>query len=129
MNKTDKKTVKLYLSRITDELTGCSWSIKKVFANDMRSKITDRFEEKEISYDSLCAEFGTPEEIAASFYDRDDYSALLKKSKLVNLILTVSVVVLIAIITLLSFYIAHLWSMVGDTITISPPISGTYPAN
>lgn len=129
MNKTDKKTVKLYLSRITDELTGCSWSIKKVFANDMRSKITDRFEEKEISYDSLCAEFGTPEEIAASFYDRDDYSALLKKSKLVNLILTVSVVVLIAIITLLSFYIVHLWSMVGDTITISPPISGIYPAN
>ncbi|MBO5969096.1 MAG: hypothetical protein J6S14_11440 [Clostridia bacterium] len=121
MNKTDKKTVKLYLSRITDELTGCSWSIKKVFANDMRSKITDRFEEKEISYDSLCAEFGTPEEIAASFYDRDDYSALLKKSKLVNLILTVSVVVLIAIITLLSFYIAHLWSMVGGEITVDSP--------
>ena len=121
MNKTDKKTVKLYLSRVTDELTGCSWSIKKVFANDMRSKITDRFEEKEISYDSLCAEFGTPEEIAASFYDRDDYSALLKKSKLVNLILTVSVVVLIAIITLLSFYIAHLWSMVGGEITVDSP--------
>lgn len=121
MNKTDKKTVKLYLSRVTDELTGCSWSIKKVFANDMRNKITDRFEGKEISYDSLCAEFGTPEEIAASFYDRDDYSALLKKSKLVNLILTVSVVVLIAIITLLSFYIAHLWSMVGGEITVDSP--------
>ena len=128
MNKTDKKTVKLYLSRVTDELTGCSWSIKKVFANDMRSKITDRFEEKEISYDSLCAEFGTPEEIAASFYDRDDYSALLKKSKLLNLILTVSVVVLIAIITLLVLFIIHLWSMMGATVHISPPSTGTYPA-
>ena len=128
MNKTDKKTVKLYLSRVTDELTGCSWSVKKVFANDMRSKITDRFEGKEISYDSLCAEFGTPEEIAASFYDRDDYSALLKKSKLLNLILTVSVVVLIAIITLLVLFIIHLWSMMGATVHISPPSTGTYPA-
>ena len=129
MNKTDKKTVKLYLSRITDELTGCSWSIKKVFANDMRSKITDRFEEKEISYDSLCAEFGTPEEIAASFYDRDDYSALLKKSKRLNIVLVVSVVMLIAVVIILVVIIENLYSMVGDTITISPPVSGTYPAN
>ena len=32
MNKTEKKTVKEYLSKVTSALTGCSWSLKKVFA-------------------------------------------------------------------------------------------------
>ena len=121
MNKTDKKTVKLYLSRVTDELTGCSWSIKKVFANDMRSRIADRFEGKEISYDSLCAEFGTPEEIAAGFYDREEYDRLLKSSRRLNLILAVSVVVLVAVILFLLGLVENLWSLVGGKIVVEKP--------
>ena len=127
MNKIDKKTVKLYLSQVTDALKGCSWSLKKVFANELRSQIKESFAEKEITYDALCAAFGTPEEIAAGFYDREEYDTLLKRSRRLNLILAVSVVVLIAVIILLIFVIENLWSMVGGTVHIDPPAPGTYP--
>lgn len=129
MNKTEKKTVKDYLGQVTSALAGCSWSLKKVFAADLRSKIKERFESKGITYENLCDEFGTPEEIAAGFYDREEYGSLLKKSKQLNVILAVSVVVLVAIIILLLLFINHLWTMVGNEISISPPAPGTYPTN
>ena len=107
MNKIDKKTVKLYLSQVTDALKGCSWSLKKVFANELRSQIKESFAEKEITYDALCAAFGTPDEIAAGFYDREEYDRLLKSSRRLNLILAVSVVILIAI-TIILIIIIHI---------------------
>ena len=118
MNKIDKKTVKLYLSQITDALKGCSWSLKKVFANELRSQIKASFAEKEITYDALCAAFGTPDEIAAGFYDREEYDKLLKKSRRLNLILAVSVVVLVAVILFLLGLVENLWSLVGDKIIV-----------
>lgn len=121
MNKIDKKTVKLYLSQITDALKGCSWSIKKVFAHELRSQIKESFAEKEITYDALCAAFGTPGEIAAGFYDREEYDKLLKRSRRLNLILAASVVVLIAVIILLIFVIENLWSMIGGKIIVDKP--------
>ena len=127
MNKIEKKTVKLYLAQITDALKGCSWSLKKVFANELRSQIKESFAEKEITYDSLCAAFGTPDEIAAGFFDREEYDKLLKRSRRLNLILAVSVVVLIAVIIILIFIIENLWSMVGGAVHIDPPAPGTYP--
>ena len=72
MNKIEKKTVKLYLAQVSAALTGCSWSIKKVFAHELRSHIKESFAEKEITYDALCAAFGTPDEIATGFYDREE---------------------------------------------------------
>lgn len=127
MNKIDKKTVKLYLAQITDALKGCSWSLKKVFANELRSQIKESFAEKEITYDSLCTAFGTPDEIAAGFYDREEYDKLLKRSRRLNLILAVSVVMLIAVVIILVVIIENLYSMVGGEFIISPPIEGTYP--
>ena len=121
MNKIDKKTVKLYLSQITDALKGCSWSLKKVFANELRSQIKENFAEKEITYDSLCAAFGTPDEIAAGFFDREEYDKLLKRSRRLNLILAVSVVVLVAVILFLLGLVENLWSLVGDKIIVEKP--------
>lgn len=127
MNKIEKKTVKLYLAQVAAALTGCSWSIKKVFAHELRSHIKESFVEKEITYDALCAAFGTPDEIATGFYDREEYDKLLKKSRRVNLILAVSVVMLIAVVIILVVIIENLYSMVGGEFIISPPIEGTYP--
>ena len=121
MNKIDKKTVKLYLAQITDALKGCSWSLKKVFANELRSQIKESFAEKEITYDSLCAAFGTPDEIAAGFFDREEYDKLLKRSRRLNLILAVSVVVLVAVILFLLGLVENLWSLVGDKIIVEKP--------
>ena len=121
MNKIDKKTVKLYLAQITDALKGCSWSLKKVFANELRSQIKESFAEKEITYDSLCVAFGTPDEIAAGFFDREEYDKLLKRSRRLNLILAVSVVVLVAVILFLLGLVENLWSLVGDKIIVEKP--------
>ena len=121
MNKIDKKTVKLYLSQITDALKGCSWSLKKVFANELRSEIKESFAENDITYDSLCAAFGTPEEIAAGFYDREEYGKLLKRSRRINIILIILIVVLVAFILFLLGLVANLWSLVGGRIVVSTP--------
>jgi predicted RND superfamily exporter protein len=121
MNKIDKKTVKLYLSQITDALKGCSWSLKKVFANELRSQIKESFAEKEITYDSLCAAFGTPDEIAAGFFDREEYDKLLKRSRRLNLILSILIVVLVAVILFLLGLVENLWSLVGGKIVVEKP--------
>ncbi len=121
MNKIDKKTVKLYLAQVTAALTGCSWSLKKVFANELRSQIKESFAEKEITYDSLCAAFGTPDEIAAGFYDREEYDRLLKSSRRLNLILIILIFVLVAVILFLLGLVENLWSLVGDKIIVEKP--------
>lgn len=118
MNKTEKKTIKEYLSQTTNALS-CSWSVKKVFAAELKSQIKEHFESKEITFDALCAAFGTPEEIAAGFYDREEYDKLIKKSKKLNVILAVSVVVLVVALVFSVAVIDNLWSMVGGTVTIT----------
>ena len=118
MNKTEKKTIKEYLSQTTNALS-CSWSVKKVFAAELKSQIKEHFESKEITFDALCAAFGTPEEIAAGFYDREEYDKLIKKSKKLNVILAVSVVVLVIALVFSVAVIENLWSMVGGTVTIT----------
>lgn len=121
MNKTEKKTIKEYLSQTTNALS-CSWSVKKVFAAELKSQIKEHFESKEITFDALCAAFGTPEEIAAGFYDREEYDNLIKKSKKLNVILAVSVVVLVVALVFSVAVIDNLWSMVGGEITVGNPI-------
>lgn len=118
MNKTEKKRIKEYLSQTTIALS-CSWSVKKVFAAELKSQIKEHFESKEITFDALCAAFGTPEEIAAGFYDREEYDKLIKKSKKLNVILAVSVVVLVVALVFSVAIIENLWSMVGGTVTIT----------
>lgn len=104
MNKTEKKTVKKYLSEVTNALTGCSWSLKKVFEAELKTQIKEHFESREITYEALISAFGTPEEIAAGFYDRQEYEKLLKKAKKLNIVLSVLSVVLVIVIILLTVF-------------------------
>ena len=127
MNKTEKKTVKKYLSKVTSALTGCSWSLKKVFEAELKTQIKEHFESREITYEALISAFGTPEEIAAGFYDRQEHEELLKKAKKLNKVLVVLSVVLVIVIVFLLFLVFHLWDMVGDTITVGGVQSYKYP--
>ena len=129
MNKTEKKTVKEYLNKVTSVLTGCSWSLKKVFAAELKSQIKDHFESREITYDALCADFGTPEEIDAGFYDRQEHEVLLKKAKRLNIILVLLSVVLVIVVAYLLTLVFNLWDMVGGKVTISDAEPGTYTIN
>ena len=129
MNKTEKKTVKKYLSKVTSALTGCSWSLKKVFEAELKTQIKEHFESREITYEALISAFGTPEEIAAGFYDRQEHEELLKKAKKLNKVLLVLSVVLVIVIVFLLFLVFHLYDKIGGTITISGAGSGTYKIN
>ena len=126
MNKTEKKTVKKYLSKVTSALTGCSWSLKKVFEAELKTQIKEHFESREITYGALISAFGTPEEIAAGFYDRQEHEELLKKAKNLNAILAALSVMLVAVIGVLLTVVINLYNKVGGTITISGVQSVTY---
>ena len=125
MNKSEKKTVKEYLNKVTSALS-CSWSLKKVFASELKSQIKEHFASEEITYDKLCTALGTPEKISAGFYDRQEYEKLLKKAKKLNRILVLLSLVLVIAIVLLLIIVFHLYDMVGGTITISGPGSDSY---
>lgn len=127
MNKTEKKTVKKYLYKVTSALTGCSWSLKKVFEAELKTQIKEHFESREITYEALISAFGTPEEIAAGFYDRQEHEELLKKAKKLNIVLSVLSVVLVIVVSILLAVVFHLWDMVGDTITVGGVQSYKYP--
>ena len=127
MNKTEKKTVKKYLSEVTNALTGCSWSLKKVFEAELKTQIKEHFESREITYGALISTFGTPEEIAAGFYDRQEYEKLLKKAKKLNIVLGVLSVVLVIVVSVLLAVVFHLWDMVGGTVTVGNATSGKSP--
>lgn len=129
MNKTEKKTVKKYLSEVTNALTGCSWSLKKVFEAELKTQIKEHFESREITYGALISAFGTPEEIAAGFYDRQEHEKLLKKAKKLNAVLIVLSVALVIVVAVLLAVVFHLWDMVGGKVTISDAEPGTYTIN
>ena len=129
MNKTEKKTVKEYLNKVTSALTGCSWSLKKVFEAELKTQIKEHFESKEITYEALISAFGTPEEIAAGFYDRQEHEKLLKKAKKLNAVLIVLSVALVIVVAVLLAVVFHLWDMVGGKVTISDAEPGTYTIN
>ena len=121
MNKTEKKTVKEYLNTVTHALTGCSWSLKKVFAAELKSQIKEHFKSKEISYEALISAFGTPEEIAAGFYDRQEHEVLLKKAKKFNAVLIVLSVALVIVVAVLLAVVINLYNKVGGSITVGNP--------
>ena len=77
----EKQVIRQYLKEVRSELD-CSMSIKSVFLKDLKEEIDfSRTQGLTITGESLRAEFGTPEEISASFYNRNDYKELLAKAK------------------------------------------------
>lgn len=128
MNKTDKKTVKEYLKKVSGA-PDCSRSLKKALASELKSQIAERFENEAITYEKLCAVFGTPEQIAAGFYSRQDYTKLLKKAKKLNKVLLVLSVVLVIVIVFFTLLVINLYNKVGGTITVGGAGSGTYTIN
>ncbi len=77
----EKQVIRQYLKEVRAELD-CSMSIKSVFLKDLKEEIAfSRIQGMTITRESLRAEFGAPEEISASFYNRNDYKELLAKAK------------------------------------------------
>ncbi len=81
MTVANKKIINSYLKEIYANLN-CKKSLKAVFIKELKSDIENYADSVGLSIkDDLYREFGTPEEIANSLFDRHDYDVLLKKAK------------------------------------------------
>lgn len=77
----DKKVTRQYLKEVKARLN-CPKSVKSIFLKDLKEKIATSYSQSHaITRKSLCAEFGSPEEISDSFYNRGDYEELIAKAK------------------------------------------------
>ena len=83
MRRMNQKTIiRNYLKNVSEKLV-CPKSLKTAFLSDLKERIqlfqsTDR----ELTLEALSEEFGSPEEIAAGFFNREDYEELLQKAKI-----------------------------------------------
>ena len=117
--KTDKQAIRQYLKEVRKTLT-CPMSVKSVFLGELKNTVLEYAGGKEnITVEMLCAEFGSPTEIADGFLERSDYQKLLQKAKkklriwrVVSAILAVSVVLVI-------LYLIYLCSEMGGAYTIT----------
>ena len=67
MTRSNGKTVKKYLRDIGQKMS-CSGSLRHVLLGDLRSRVYDfAAEQSAITFEALCEQFGTPEEVARSF--------------------------------------------------------------
>lgn len=101
--------IRRYISEIGDKLS-CSKPLKATFLGELREGIDSfRSPDRELTMEALCEEFGSPEEIAAGFFNREDYEELLRKTKaravrwkivsaLVTVILLVAIVLIVSVI-------------------------------
>lgn len=101
--------IRRYLSEVGDKLS-CPKPLKTTFLGELRERINVfRSPDREVTMEALCEEFGSPEEIADGFFNREDYEELLRKTKtravrwkivsaLVTVVLLVTIVFLVAVI-------------------------------
>ena len=67
MTTSNSKTAKKYLRDISKKMS-CSGSLRHVLLGDLRSCVYDFAAERSaITFEALCEQFGTPEEVARSF--------------------------------------------------------------
>ena len=75
-NKTYNKVVKRYLKELKSALI-CSYSMKHVLLSTVKLRISELVSDSStLSFEDLCNEIGTPEEIAHSLECRSDYGLL-----------------------------------------------------
>lgn len=121
----EKKVIRQYLKEVKKELN-CSMSVKSVFLKDLKEEIAfSRTQGLTITGESLRAEFGSPEEISASFYNRSDYKELLAKAKKKLFFWRISAGIAIFTAVLFGaaiiFFLVHVFPMMSGGITVTRP--------
>ena len=67
MTTSNSKTAKKYLRDISKKMS-CSGSLRHVLLGELRSRVYDfAAEQSAVTFESLCEQFGTPEEVARGF--------------------------------------------------------------
>lgn len=103
------KIIRRYLCEVGDKLS-CPKSLKNTFLGELKERIDFfRSSDREVTMETLCEEFGSPEEIADGFFNREDYEELLHKTKtrvvrwkivsaLITVILLVAIVFIVSLV-------------------------------
>ena len=118
--------IKQYLQEVSAMLC-CPKGVKSVFLRQLKGEILDFMETNTtITVDELYNRFGTPEEIAAGFFDRDDYSAMLKKAKRRSKIWMGFCIVLAILLIVSSCYFIDAIKNMSGTIEFSDPYTSLY---
>ena len=119
----NKGAVKLYLGDISSALT-CSRSMKKVFMREFRPEVEEFAAGREnLTVEALCARFGSPEDVADGFAERDDYKALLKKAKKRTVILAVIIVLLLVVLSFSIWFALEMHELAGHHIVVSNAVA------
>ena len=113
--------IRQYLKEVGGKL-GCPKPVKTAFLSELKESILIfQSQNPELTKETLYSEFGTPEEISAGFFDRDDYEEFFLKTKkkvfLWKLTILITSVVLLFTIVLL---VLTAWDAAG-TIVVSNP--------
>lgn len=67
MTTSNSKTAKKYLRDISKKMS-CSGSLRHVLLGELRTRVYDfAAEQSAVTFESLCEQFGTPEEVARGF--------------------------------------------------------------
>lgn len=77
--KTNNKIYKLYIKELNNSLI-CSSSLKKAFIKDLKQQLSG-MEDEVLSTEDLHRKFGTPNDIAKGFENRDDIDRLKRAAK------------------------------------------------
>ena len=118
--------VKQYLKEVAAKLS-CSKGVKSVFLRQLKGEILAFADNNTIiTMEVLYKEFGTPEEIAAGFFDRDDYSAMLKKAKKRTTFWMVLCIVLAVVLIVFATYFIEVVKSMSGSYEISESYTSLY---
>ena len=118
--------VKQYLKEVAASLT-CPRGVKAIFIRQLKCDVKDYVQNNpDATKEDLIREFGSPEEISAGFFDRDDYSAMLKKAKKRATFWMVLCIVLAIVLIISSCYFIKVVNDMSGTIEFSEPYTSLY---
>ena len=122
MNSNNKQ----YLKEVAASLT-CPRGVKAIFISQLKSDAKDYVQSNpDATKEDLIREFGSPEEISAGFFDRDDYSAMLKKAKKRATFWMVTAIVLAVVLVVFACYFVEVVKDMSNTIEVSEPYASLY---
>ena len=125
MNSNNKQ----YLKEVAASLT-CPRGVKAIFISQLKSDAKDYVQSNpDATKEDLIREFGSPEEIAAGFFDRNDYSAMLKKSKKRATFRMVTAIVMAVVLVFFACYFVDVVKDMSGSYEISDPIVETNALN
>lgn len=120
--KTENNLIRQYLNEVGIRLD-CPKPVKKIFLKELHENITlFQAQQSELTKETLYSQFGTPEEIATGFFDRQDFESLLRKTKKRVLCWKVVGILACAVLLLIILYLIHILQETSLTIHVTNPI-------